>query len=64
MNVRWHDGSTAGTRKSMTACVPRLMFTGLNLADAERPVARHEQPNYRQTHLLNECGPPLHELRR
>jgi hypothetical protein len=50
--------------KSMTACDPRLTFTALDLADAKQPGARHEQPNYRQTQLRNECGPPLHELRR
>jgi len=47
----------------MTACDHRLTFTDLNLADAKQPVARHEQPSYRQTQLRNECGPPLHELR-
>jgi len=50
--------------KSMTACHPRLTFTALNLADAKQPIARHEQPNCTQTRLRNECGPPLHELRR
>jgi len=50
--------------KSMTVCDPRLTFTALDLADAKQPGARHEQPNYRQTQLRNECGPPLHELRR
>jgi len=48
----------------MTACDPRLTFAALNLADAKRPVARHEQPGHKQTQLRNEYGPPLHELRR
>jgi len=63
-NVQWHDCSTAGTHKSMTACDPRLTFAALNLADAKQPVARHEQLSYRQTQLRNEYGPLLRELRR
>lgn len=52
------------TSFGMKACDPRLTFTALNLADAKQPVARHEQPNYGQTQLRNECGPPLYEHRR
>jgi len=59
--ARWQHRRS---HKSMTACDPRLTFTAPNLADAKQPVARHEQPNYRQTQLRNERRPPLHELRR
>jgi len=57
-------GSTAGPHKGMTACDHRLTFAALNLADAKRPIARHEQPSYRQTQLRNEYGPSPRELRR
>ena len=48
----------------MTACGHRLTFAALNLVDAKQPIARHEQPSYRQTQLRNEYGPSLRELRR
>jgi len=48
----------------MTACDHRLTFAALNLVDAKRPIARHEQPIYRQTQLRTEYGPSLRELRR
>ncbi len=61
---RWHGGSTAGPHKGMTACDHRLTFVALNLVHAKRPIARHEQPSYRQTQLRNEYGPSPRELRR
>ena len=59
--ARWQHRRT---HKGMTACGHRLTFAALNLVDAKRPIARHEQPSYRQTQLRNEYGPSVRELRR
>jgi hypothetical protein len=58
-------GASASTHKQALAA---RLFLYKRVPDIDLPwmqeIARHEQPNYRQTQLRNECGPPLHELRR